>query len=128
MGVIFRNGIPYAGSMTIPMSGATSQSDGAAGLVPIPTSSDVNKYLKGDGTWGSVSGNTPESVITTFNADGSITETSDSKVVTTEFNSDGSITETYQYKENNVVVKTLEKTTVFNSDGSISETVQEVED
>lgn len=34
------------------MKGATSSADGAAGLVPMPTSSDNGKYLKGDGTWG----------------------------------------------------------------------------
>lgn len=34
--------------------GATSQDDGSAGLVPAPTTSDVAKYLKGDGTWSTV--------------------------------------------------------------------------
>lgn len=37
-------------------TGATSQAAGAAGLVPAPTTTDVDKYLKGDGTWGTVSG------------------------------------------------------------------------
>jgi hypothetical protein len=37
-------------------TGATSQAAGAAGLVPAPTTTDVDKYLKGDGTWGAVSG------------------------------------------------------------------------
>jgi hypothetical protein len=37
-------------------SGATSQADGSAGLVPAPTTGDVDKYLKGDGTWAAVSG------------------------------------------------------------------------
>lgn len=36
--------------------GATSSVAGSAGLVPAPTTSDVDKYLKGDGTWGAVSG------------------------------------------------------------------------
>lgn len=37
-------------------TGATSQDAGTAGLVPAPTTSDVDKYLKGDGTWATVSG------------------------------------------------------------------------
>lgn len=36
-------------------TGATSQAAGAAGLVPAPATTDVDKYLKGDGTWGTVS-------------------------------------------------------------------------
>lgn len=38
------------------MVGATSLAAGSAGLVPAPTTSDVDKYLKGDGTWAAVSG------------------------------------------------------------------------
>lgn len=33
-------------------TGATAQEAGAAGLVPAPTASDPDKFLKGDGTWG----------------------------------------------------------------------------
>lgn len=33
------------------MTGATSSAPGKAGMVPAPTSSDVNKFLRGDGTW-----------------------------------------------------------------------------
>jgi hypothetical protein len=36
------------------MTGATSSVAGAAGLVPAPTTSDPDKYLKGDGTWAKV--------------------------------------------------------------------------
>lgn len=32
--------------------GATTQQAGSAGLVPAPTTSDPEKFLKGDGTWG----------------------------------------------------------------------------
>ena len=32
--------------------GATSSVAGSAGLVPAPTTSDPDKFLKGDGTWG----------------------------------------------------------------------------
>jgi hypothetical protein len=33
------------------MTGATSEANGAKGLVPTPTTADVGKFLKGDGTW-----------------------------------------------------------------------------
>lgn len=36
-------------------TGATSQDAGAHGLVPAPTTADVDKYLKGDGSWGAIS-------------------------------------------------------------------------
>ena len=35
-------------------TGATSSVAGASGLVPAPATTDVDKYLKGDGTWGTV--------------------------------------------------------------------------
>lgn len=35
-------------------AGATSLAAGAAGLVPAPTTSDPDKFLKGDGTWATV--------------------------------------------------------------------------
>ena len=37
------------------MTGATSSTNGASGQVPAPTSSDVGKFLRGDGTWQTVS-------------------------------------------------------------------------
>lgn len=37
------------------MVGATTQADGAHGLVPAPAAGDENKFLKGDGTWSVVS-------------------------------------------------------------------------
>jgi hypothetical protein len=53
---------------------------------------------------------------TTFNDDGSITETNGSgETLTTTFNADGSITERL------VGTKTITKTTRFNTDGSITE-------
>lgn len=41
------------------MRGATSSSDGEIGLVPQPLSADVNKFLKGDGTWATPTGDAP---------------------------------------------------------------------
>lgn len=40
-------------------TGATSQDNGKMGMVPVPTTADVDKFLKGDGTWGSVSAGLP---------------------------------------------------------------------
>ena len=37
-------------------TGATSSVAGSAGLVPAPTTSDPDKFLKGDGTWGTPAG------------------------------------------------------------------------
>ena len=45
------------------LKGATSSVAGAKGLVPAPTTSDIAKYLKGDGTWG-----TPNQTSVTGNA------------------------------------------------------------
>ena len=36
------------------MIGATASSDGVAGLVPVPTAGDQLKFLRGDGTWATV--------------------------------------------------------------------------
>lgn len=33
------------------MTGATSQDNGTSGLVPAPTTADIDKFLSGDGTW-----------------------------------------------------------------------------
>lgn len=44
------------------MTGATTQVAGTSGLVPAPTTSDVDKYLKGDGTWATVSGGSQDAV------------------------------------------------------------------
>lgn len=35
------------------MAGATSTNAGVRGLVPAPTSADIAKFLRGDGTWAS---------------------------------------------------------------------------
>lgn len=36
-------------------TGATSAADGTSGLVPVPTSGNQSKFLRGDGTWATVS-------------------------------------------------------------------------
>lgn len=56
---------------------------------------------------------------TTFNEDGSITETTTDETKVTTFNADGSITETVTDSKGKVTTKT----TTFNADGSITEEV-----
>ena len=46
---IVSNGIANITTMT----GATSSAAGSIGLVPVPTTADVNYFLRGDGTWAS---------------------------------------------------------------------------
>ena len=47
------NDYSSVGGSDIPdFTGATSSTAGSHGLVPAPTTSDRNKFLKGDGTWG----------------------------------------------------------------------------
>ena len=50
--VVGQNGVANIDTMT----GAGSSSAGTKGLVPAPASGDNDKYLKGDGTWGTPSG------------------------------------------------------------------------
>lgn len=38
----------------VEMAGATSSADGTSGLVPAPTVDDIDKFLRGDGTWGTL--------------------------------------------------------------------------
>lgn len=111
---------PIAGNARNNVVGATSESDGVAGIVPAPQIADRDKFLKGDGTWGAISipSSGPVSKQTTFNANGSITEETDEYTLVTTFNSNGSITETYTYADSSVVVKT----TTFSGD-TISEVV-----
>lgn len=46
-GNFYSNGVAISSAFT----GATSSSAGAPGIVPAPSSADVNKFLKGDGSW-----------------------------------------------------------------------------
>ena len=55
------------------MIGATSSVDGTHGLVPAPQAGDEDKYLKGDGTWGTVA-----SAAGTITVTGTITNVSGS--------------------------------------------------
>lgn len=43
----------YTDVVIPPMQGPTTNESGKAGLVPIPTPTDINKFLKSDGTWDS---------------------------------------------------------------------------
>lgn len=46
------------------LKGATTSANGTHGLVPAPTTKDVSKYLKGDGTW-----DTPTTSVSTLSQD-----------------------------------------------------------
>lgn len=45
-------------------NGATGSAAGGAGLVPAPAAADNNKYLRGDGTWGSPTFTVPDEYVT----------------------------------------------------------------
>ena len=47
-----------------PMSGATENKDGAAGLVPAPSIADRNKFLKGNGLWEEIDQVNTEEILT----------------------------------------------------------------
>ena len=53
----------YSGTPGV-MNGATANEAGTSGLVPAPTTADRDKFLKGDGTWGTVSASGSTSVTT----------------------------------------------------------------
>lgn len=53
--------LAHTRTVTIPdaaMTGATEGADGAKGLVPAPSAGDETKFLRGDGTWQTVSSDT----------------------------------------------------------------------
>lgn len=75
------------------MTGATASADGEHGLVPAPKAGDENKYLKGDGTWGEVSGgadysSTPK-VVGTYNDGTDIYDVYEVTMVTSHSNPNG---------------------------------------
>lgn len=51
--------------LNLPFQGATVSEDGTNGLVPAPTTTDVDKFLKGDGTWATPSGGGGVTVVQT---------------------------------------------------------------
>lgn len=57
------------------MTGASTESDGAAGLVPEPKSADASKYLRGDGTWQEVQAGPTEYIKSASVADNTLTLT-----------------------------------------------------
>lgn len=59
------------------MTGATADVDGSSGLVPAPTKDDINKFLRGDGTWALIE----DKNIHVFEVELSVDETYDSAIV-----------------------------------------------
>jgi hypothetical protein len=49
-------------------TGASSSNDGSSGLVPKPLKADRTKFLKGDGTWATVSTSDTKVKVTTTNS------------------------------------------------------------
>jgi len=49
--LVLTNGAGTSSNVGLGMTGATSNANGEAGFVPQPTSADVNKFLKANGTW-----------------------------------------------------------------------------
>ena len=77
-------------------TGATSGTAGTSGLVPGPLAGDQDKYLKGDGTWGTISStdtvyyiNNPLEDLTTFSiyTDNTLTTTVSAQTLHTAFTS-----------------------------------------
>ncbi len=54
------------------MTGATSSTAGTSGLTPAPAVGDQDKFLKGDGTWATVSGGPTVHTVTMYAYDGTI--------------------------------------------------------
>lgn len=63
-GTLIYNGLSYGGEGAV-MTGATASADGRSGAVPKPTTADVNKFLKGDGTWAAI-GETETDIFSIF--------------------------------------------------------------
>ena len=60
-------------------TGATSSSDGTSGFVPAPSLGDQSKFLRGDGTWVTVSGSGSGGTVT-IDVDGALSSTSENPV------------------------------------------------
>lgn len=58
------SGAKFTDTTYTDLKGATASTNGTHGLVPAPTSKDVSKFLKGDGTW-----STPTAYICTLSQD-----------------------------------------------------------
>lgn len=76
-------------------TGATSSVAGSEGLVPAPTTSDPDKFLKGDGTWGTISQYTP----TVFYIDRSLPVYGSLPVSSIHVYKDSALTETATLQE-----------------------------
>lgn len=76
-------------------TGATSSVAGSAGLVPAPTTSDPDKFLKGDGTWETISQYTP----TVFYIDRSLPVHGSLPVSSIHVYKDSALTETVTLQE-----------------------------
>ena len=81
-------------ALPVTMTGATSSTAGAGGLVPAPSAGDEVKFLKGDGTWSAVS-----------SSSGSAFIEYDVDIATTDWSGNGPYT--YTWTNSNVFSDTL---------------------
>lgn len=105
----------YAGRVKLtPVSGSANVYDLIRDDSPLVVGTPINKALL-NGIYGF------DNITTTFNSDGSITQTDPNTgtSIKTTFNANGSITETMESSNGD----TQTKTTTFNSNGSITEVV-----
>ena len=83
------------------MTGATSSTDGASGLVPKPVAANYNKYLRGDGTWATPTNTTYSSATSTTYGLVKIGYTESGKNYPVELNADGQMYVNVPWTDNN---------------------------
>lgn len=103
------------------MEGATETTEGRPGVVPTPLKTDVDHFLKGDGTWGTPIDTTYEPA--TRNADGLMSAADKLKLDTMDAENDDLISARTVFEENTITERLTNgktKVTTFNADGSIT--------
>lgn len=102
------------------MEGATETTEGRPGVVPTPLKTDVDHFLKGDGTWGTPVDTTYEPATPTI--DGLMSATDKAKL--DMLDGDDNLVSARTVFENNTITERLTngktKVTTFNADGSIT--------
>ncbi len=93
------------------MTGASSSSNGAEGLVPQPYSADKDKFLKGDGSW-----NVPEvGVKTVSGQNDKLTINTNGAISTITINNVDTANKAVKDSDGNIITKTYPRTSVANT-------------